>query len=434
MSTYESKPTNPPLYAPWRHQASLLSYQSADPSAPPRTTLPGYPVAIGLHLLVGHCIAIEMWFYNLLLASGGWTYEALLRLSRKKVLPSVYHHQGGWAVSFKDTFDKDNPPEAPTRCKRYSPANPHPIKKKLLLSAMAMMGSVVGKHDTFDLSANAALRRNLRHYRSKLDGRLDTNKIPRGPVLHALQMKLRESHEMFVRFTSQNPDSYSSILDTGASWTAINDKSLCDPGSIHKLDEPIELDGIAGGLLIEYTGKMKAETIDKHGNVFPFETTVLIHEDLPGILVSPQALLKDQTDNVDDHFRIYHDRVEWHAREQHLLNLYYDSSFLPRFQFFKRGQAESSLKAFHSTIHDSNKNLSAPKKIWLKWHNKLNHISFSHVRKLALGGYLDKHALGLSQLPMNEAPQCEACKYGKQTHCPWTQYQNSEEREGWVPH
>jgi hypothetical protein len=91
----------------------------------------------------------------------------------------------------------------------------------------------------------------------------------------------------------------------------------------------------------------------------------------------------------------------------------YNISFLTRLTSLKKGQAESSPKAFYGTVHDNNKNLSPHKKTWLKWHIKLGHLSFNHTRKLGAGGFLDKLALGLSSLLTHEAPQCEACCYGK---------------------
>ena len=283
---------------------------------------------------------------------------------------------------------------------------------------MLMLGSVVGQNDTFQLKSETQLRKDLRKYRSKMNGGLDTSTIPKGPLQRALKMKVKEASDVFEHFTEHNPNTYSTILDTGASMTAVPDKNMCEPGSIRKLPKAIELDGIAGGLMIEYTGRLKAETIDKNGNVFPFETTVMINDQLPGILVSPQALLFDQRDNLDDHFRVYHNRVEWHARNQHLLDIHYDSSFLPRFSFFQAGKAEESLKAFHSSVHSTNKNLTTLQKIWLKWHTKMGHLSFPHVQKLAIGGFFDKHSLALSTLKSHDHPQCEACKYGKQARRP----------------
>jgi hypothetical protein len=118
-------------------------------------------------------------------------------------------------------------------------------------------------------------------------------------------------------------------LDTGASWNAINDPSLCIPGSIKPLKSPIVLDGIAGGLKIEKSGMMEVETLTKSGTVYSFQATVMIHESLPGVLLCPQALLKNERASLRDHFRIYHDRMEWHEKGARLLNIPYDNSFLP---------------------------------------------------------------------------------------------------------
>ena len=54
-------------------------------------------------------------------------------------------------------------------------------------------------------------------------------------------------------------------------------------------------------------------------------------------------------------------------------------------------------------------------KIWLKLHHILGHPSFALTRQLAISGWFGPQALGLSQLPLSDAPMCEACKYGKQT-------------------
>ena len=147
------------------------------------------------------------------------------------------------------------------------------------------------------------------------------------------------------------------------------------------------------------------------------------------MLLSPQAFLQEQhlqkitSDEVqalvDDHFSVFRDRVEWHANDNHVLTVEYDTSFLPRLQLFPSGKSESTLKAFHaSVISKDNKNLSPLKKIWMRIHHILGHGSFGLAQALAVGGWFDTKALGLSQLPLSEAPVCEACKYGKQTRRP----------------
>ena len=130
--------------------------------------------------------------------------------------------------------------------------------------------------------------------------------------------------------------------------------------------------------MVEYTGKINMETLDRHGKPFQIQATVMVNEELPCILVSPQALLQENASSVDDHFRIYADWVEWHVDNDHLPNLEYNSSFLPRLPMFPAGKYKPTLKAFFSVFHHNNQNLSPWTKLWLKWHVRLNHLSFQN--------------------------------------------------------
>ena len=69
---------------------------------------------------------------------------------------------------------------------------------------------------------------------------------------------------------------------------------MVKPGSWIQLDRPIQLDGIAGGLLVQWKCKVGFETINHDGDVIPCETEAHYHEDLPCMLISPQALLQGQ--------------------------------------------------------------------------------------------------------------------------------------------
>ena len=353
-----------------------------------------------------------MWFYNLMLRFNGYSYQQWVKINTKLVVPTTVSRHDD---SFQDTYDKDNP--VPRSC-RPKPTQVHPIKRRLRLAAFAMLNAGLCNGDQFQLRSDLRLRKQLRCYRSKLNGSLDVTKIPDGNVKLALRTRIQESSDAFNDFTKCAPNAFTGIVDTGASWNAVNDPELCVPGSIRKLEKSITLDGIAGGVSIEESGLMEVETMTADGQLHSFKATVMVNKSLPGVLLCPQALLKDTRSTIQDHFRVYHDRMEWHERGTKLLDIPYDSSFLPRLTFFKKGCAESSLKAFYGTLHDSNKNLTPQKKIWMKWHVKLGHLSFSHTRKLGAGGFLDKHALGLSTLQAQEAPQCEACRYGKQQRTP----------------
>ena len=106
------------------------------------------------------------------------------------------------------------------------------------------------------------------------------------------------------------------------------------------------------------------ETIDKFGNLLKFRHKAFYHPDLPGRLFSPQAYLREQSIvhnksfNLDDHFRVYHDRAEWHIDGQLLLTLDFDSCFLPTMTMFQEGTAMATLKAMTAVVKETNKNLS----------------------------------------------------------------------------
>ena len=61
-----------------------------------------------------------------------------------------------------------------------------------------------------------------------------------------------------------------------------------------KLDVPLLLDGIAGGIIVEYKCESQFDCIDKDGNSFTCRTEAYYHEQLPCMLLSPQAFLNTQ--------------------------------------------------------------------------------------------------------------------------------------------
>ena len=108
-----------------------------------------------------------------------------------------------------------------------------------------------------------------------------------------------------------------------------------------------------------YIGTANWETLDVNGDVVSFHEQVLIHEDLPNRLLSPQAFLSHRANgekygNIEDHLRIYHNRAEWHMQGRQVLKMQFDSSFLPRITLFPQGKALSSLKAMNSVLHSKN--------------------------------------------------------------------------------
>ena len=379
-----------------------------------------------------------MWFYNLFLKTGGLTWENWERATTKRVLPAPSlppEQPADAAVSepwtwttlpwtwrtlasdlCADSFCNSKPAEARHRPrKRVAPARTS--YKKRLVVALGLFGHCHGFSDTFQLQSETVDRQSLRKYRG-YNGMLSTANIDLGD-LSALQLRTRASNALFSASAGSNSRAFSAIADTGCSRSCSNDKTDFVPGTLEELDKPVALGGIAGSLLITHSGMVHWETVDAFGNIIEFNTRAFYHPDLPGRLFSPQAYLKEQAIlrghkmDPDDHFKVMADRAEWHMDGQKLLSMEYDSSFLPRMTLFHKGHAASTLKAMHTVMHDSNKNLGPLGRIWMKWHVKLGHLGFSHVRALALGGYLDKLALGLRREDV-DLPHCATCQFGSQ--------------------
>ncbi len=274
---------------------------------------------------------------------------------------------------------------------------------------MAMLGSF-SCSQAFQLKSDLQFEQQMKPHIGPQGG-LQTDQLSPSN-LKILNAQLKVTDFAFKEHTKACPDTFSSILDSGASWHAVNKISMCKPGSLRKLATPIILNGIAGGHKVEYSGILDVETLDKAGSPVPFEITVMVNEQLPCVLISPQALLKECRTQNDDCFSIFHNRIEWIISGTNSVTINYDAAFLPRLTIFQRGKAKTVLHSYYSVFHDTNKNLSWIKRLWLKWHVKLGHLSFSHVLSLATRGHLDREALGLSEANSAEHPFCASCKQG----------------------
>ena len=415
-------PLVPPV--PWRLQSE---------SRPNRKKkADGWPSALDMHLFAGLSsllITVWMWFYNIHLKLAGFTWQLWSKATTKQVLPNDPKD----CLSFQDTFDKDNPVK-PIKKKPKSVPSPRVSKRTaFLLTAMATLSSVFQQGKIFQLQSDMTLRRHMRRYRN-CHGGLDTNRIRSGHAA-ALMAKIQDDEELFSSVTGNNEDFISTIVDTGSSFSITGSKSIILPGTLRKLDKPLEVDGIASGLLLEWEGLAQVETVLENGDLYQFEFPVYYVEGFSSTLFSPQAVLAHHVNleeklergeithaafqkMVEDHFRIYYNRMEWHADGKKLMTIPYDSVFLPRLTLFPAGKCESSMKALLSTLRNSNKNLTPLQKLWSLLHAKLGHISFSLVQKLGADGALGRHALELSKLPLSDRPMCESCRYGKQTMRP----------------
>jgi len=150
----------------------------------------------------------------------------------------------------------------------------------------------------------------LRKHQS-CQGELRSDKLSHQDLL-GLQRRVQADDVHFKTAAANDEHIFSAIVDTGCAHSCANSFSDANPLSIRKLNPPMKLDGIAGGVQVEFVGTAAWETLDGSGNIIPFEDQVFTHEDLPTRLLSPQAFLAHHKDGtragtLQDHFRIHRD-------------------------------------------------------------------------------------------------------------------------------
>ena len=349
------------------------------------------------------CVKLHMYFYNMLLILIG--YGSMIWSAAKMKRESL-QLRDFWRVFVRTNYDKDNP--APRRSK--------PTPNLRMVMAINLITSV-SSNSVFNLVSDANLGQRLRRYRG-LQGMLDTEKLSQ-PDLMALRQIIQLSDDEAQQLPTSSADSFTAIADSGCSFTCTNDRSDFCHGTMTELPKPLTLGGIAGGLEVRFQGTVCWEAVDDLGNVVPIQTKAYLQEQLPCRLLSPQAFLTHSSQRLEDHFRVYFNRAELHQRGSKVLTIPFDRSFLPRLTLFRKGTAQAQLEGLLGSLVDgANSNLAPKSKQLLKWHYKLGHLGFRHVRQLGLGGYLDTMSLNLWKADFPTEPKCAACCYGKQARKP----------------
>jgi hypothetical protein len=119
----------------------------------------------------------------------------------------------------------------------------------------------------------------MRRYKRR--GMVATTSI-RAEDLTRFRQILRDYHPQSLYSSSvAQQDSFYLIVDTGCSQTATGCIDDFIPGSLHDLERPIEMEGIAGGLQIRQKGRVTYELLTDDGDVHVLETTAYFMPDLP---------------------------------------------------------------------------------------------------------------------------------------------------------
>ncbi len=376
-----------------------------------------YPACMSL--LSG--VLVAMWFYNMMLLFGGWVWSQFDGLFTRHVVLSLCN-----GLQVASTFERAPPREPPDPDPLDMPMNGNqPLRKAgkrchgaltigsghtksfiksqkakqrrkrgltrrklLLLTAFGLL-SLMGSSSAscFNLTSELDLRTELRKHRA-YTGMLKTDDLhPR--LLAQVQSTLSFSAQSFYDEAVEHASgAIHAIADTGCSHSCSPFEPDFVPGTLRKLDEPIQLGGIAGNLQVQYEGTLCWETLNDRGDLIEFKTKGYLVPGLPSRLFSPQSFLHN-TQRLKDHFRVWHDRVEWWVNNQKVMTMNYDpQTFLPQLTLFKSGTADKVLHAMAGIVtQETNQNLTPLRKLWLQWHFKLGHLGFQHVQWLTkLGG------------------------------------------------
>ena len=395
----------------------LLSQQAPqEPSTSSAYTPDPDPAAYPACMNILTAVMVCMWFYNMFLKFRGLCWSVWDALLTKK-----------FTFSFRNGLSVDNavPPPKPRE-------PPDPIQKKLkhslrrgrglsrnkaLMLAAFGLFSQMGSSAGLQLSSDLHQRKSLRKHRA-YTGMLNTKSLD-DTSMSRLRATLSINAESFYSEADANAmGALYSIVDTGCSHSCSNDLSDFEPGSLTTLAEPTHLGGIAGGLDIKQEGMLCWETLNDRGEVIQFRTKGYYIPELPSRLFSPQSFLAE-SERLDDHFRVWHNRSEWWVRKQKVMTINYDpATFLPRLTLFRQGTASKVLKSMAGIVtKETNQNLSPLRKLWLQWHFKLGHLGFEHVKWLGINGALGPQAQRMREDDTN-VPLCGACQFGKQHRRP----------------
>jgi hypothetical protein len=190
-------------------------------------------------------------------------------------------------------------------------------------------------------------------------------------------LHFKDSNQVFQAAVNDSDHAFIAVADSGCSET-------CSP----------HLTGIAGSLPVTHAGRVHWETVDDFGELIEFETEAFYHPATPGRLFSPQSYLRREQRGKATELAIQGEASIWRVNMKYQFTVRYSKSFLPRITLFHAGKAVPTLMALQSVIQHENMNMSPLQKIWMRWHIRLGHLSFSHVKKLGLGGFLERHGSG----------------------------------------
>ena len=271
--------------------------------------------------------------------------------------------------------------------------------------------------------ANHDWAQTLHAYVSDETGCLQTKDLPPSTLL-SLRAKLVDfGMEPEVKSLLQQTKLYPVVVDSGASACSTPEKADFVSGT-YKLTPARTMDGIASGLTIVGEGIIKYEVVADDGSTVTLECWGYHIPQLPIRLMSPQVHLRDTTGPQGlFEYGMRKEASTLRLNDGTTITVPYNNmNRLPLLYVSTNiTQSETTFHSYEASklLDEKNQNLSYAQKIVLAWHQKLNHVGFTHVCWLAKQGYLgNKTKAAVSKLDQMELPKCATCCYGKQDRRP----------------
>jgi hypothetical protein len=260
----------------------------------------------------------------------------------------------------------------PTIIDRILGRSPPLRQRKLLLRALQIAATLSATHvPVISLGGDRIFRNQLRRYKRR--GFLGTTNLKQEDMTRLRQV-LAE-YEPQSLYSSTAKDSFHLIVDSGCSHSATSCPEDFIPGTLRDLTTPVEMEGIAGGLVIRQKGRVRFELLTDDGEVHVLETTAYLMPELPCRLFSPQAHFQEQYRTGFDpresaNLALQRNRgvITWENGSKTTLS-FCETTHLPRLRVYRNALDSGKALALKGCVTDEvNQNLSAKQKLLLRFH------------------------------------------------------------------
>ena len=281
------------------------------------------------------------------------------------------------------------------------------LRRLALVSALGIVHSLPTLHSTTDEYFRRYMKRN-----SSYAGFISPSRVKDPVVLKTLKEyakeRLSHTHDLL-------DGAFHVIIDTGCSTSASPYKE--DFESLGPLRKPVTLTGIAGESTVTKVGLLKCQCINTKGEIVTVRTVNLYDPNLHVRLFSPQSCFFGRK-NQSGKFTISWSQVflELYNGKSYpdVLPCFIDKdSFMPLLTCFHDADKAAASILHNGIVENDSKNLTATQWLLLRFHFKLGHLGFTHLKWLLSSGLFGPQGIHCSNM---DAPnsKCQACLQGGQ--------------------